>query len=80
MPVPERLRQLSETISHPDLTGAGETKTRDGRWALLAVLRKGAPASSAGEIEKMAGGFPVVFCEDSGNIAEARPAYPSEGE
>jgi len=80
MAVPETLRNLSETISHPALKQVGETKTRDGRWALLATVRQGTPPSVREKIEEMAGEFPVVFEEEPEHLPVARPAYPEQGE
>ena len=80
MAVPELLRHLSENISHPALTQVGETKTRDGQWALLATVRRGTPRSVLEQIEKMAGDFPVIFEEESDRLPVARPAYPEQGE
>ena len=80
MPVPQSLRDISETISHPALTQVGETKTQDGRWALLATVRRGTPRSDLQRIEEMAGDFPVVFEEESDRLPIARPAYPEQGE
>jgi len=80
MAVPGSLRTLSESISHPALKQVGETKTSDGRWALLATVRRGTPPSDLEQIEKMAGEFPVVFEEESDRLPVARPAYPKQGE
>jgi hypothetical protein len=80
MAVPELLRELSENISHPALKQVGETKTRDGKWALLAVVRQGTPSSVLEKIREMAGDFPVVFEEDPDLLPIARPAYPEKGE
>ena len=49
MAVPELLRDLSDHISHPALKQVGETKTPDGRWALLATVRRG---TSRSDLEK----------------------------
>lgn len=80
MAVPESLRDISETISHPALTQVGETKTRDGQWALLATVRRGTPGSVLEKIKEMAGEFPVIFEEESDRLPVARPAYPERGE
>ena len=80
MAVPELLRDLSENISHPALKQVGETKTRDGKWALLAIVRHGTPRSVLEKIEEMAGDFPVIFEEESEQLPVARPAYPEKGE
>jgi hypothetical protein len=80
MAAPKLLRQITETISHPALTQSGETKTSDGRWALLARIRQGTPPSVLEEIERMAEGFPVVFEEEADHLPVARPAYPAQGE
>jgi hypothetical protein len=80
MAVPDLLRDLSENISHPALKQVGETKTKDGRWALLATVRQGTPRSDLEKIEEMAGEFPVIFEEESDRLPVARPAYPDQGE
>jgi hypothetical protein len=80
MGVPELLRELSETISHPALTQVGETRTRDGHWALLATVRRGTPQSDLEKIQELAGEFPVVFEEESDRFPVARPAYPEQEE
>ena len=80
MAAPELLRDLTETISHPALKQVGETKTQDGQWALLAVVRHGTPPSDLDQIKEMAGDFPVVFEEEDDRIPIARPAYPEQGE
>ena len=80
MAVPQSLRELCETISHPALSQVGETKTRGGQWALLAIVRRGTPSSDLEQIERMAGEFPVVFEEESDRVPIARPAYPEQGE
>jgi hypothetical protein len=80
MAVPESLRDLSETISHPALKQVGETKTPDGQWALLAVVRHATPPSDLEKIKEMAGNFPVIFEEEPDSLPIARPAYPEQGE
>ena len=80
MAVPELLRDLSENISHPALKQVGETKTRDGKWALLATVRRGTPRAVLEKIEEMAGEFPVIFEEEPDRLPVARPAYPDQGE
>ncbi|HYY56585.1 MAG TPA: hypothetical protein VE842_04580 [Pyrinomonadaceae bacterium] len=80
MPVPKLLRQITESIKHPALIQVGETKTDDGRWALLAVVQKGTPQSVLREIMRLAGDFPVVFEEKADRETIARPAYPERGE
>jgi len=80
MAVPELLRHVSENISHPALKQVGETKTPDGRWALLATVRQGTSRSDLEKIEDMAGEFPVIFEEESDRLPVARPAYPDQGE
>jgi hypothetical protein len=80
MAVPELLRHLSDTISHPALTQVGETKTRDGQWALLATVRRGTSRPVLEQIKNMAGDFPVIFEEEAESLPVARPAYPEQGE
>lgn len=80
MATPELLRRITETISHPALVEVGESKTSDGRWALLAIVRRKTQPAELKEIEEMAGGFPVIFEEESGYLPIARPAYPEQGE
>ncbi|HEV2761847.1 MAG TPA: hypothetical protein VGV38_02540 [Pyrinomonadaceae bacterium] len=79
MPVPDLLRKLTESISHPALVQTGETKTADGRWALLAVVRRDTPPAVLEEIAELAGDFPIVF-ENAEREFCARPAYPERGE
>lgn len=80
MPVPNLLRKITESLSHPALVQTGETKTADGRWALLAVVQSGTPPAILKEIAELAGDFPIVFEEHSEREFCARPAYPARGE
>jgi hypothetical protein len=76
---PAALWELSRTIDHPDVVSAGLTTTRDGAWALYVVARRGAGTPIA-EIERAAGGYPVVYERAPDELPVARPAYPDRGE
>jgi len=74
---PARLRELSETLQHPDVANVGLTTTSSGDWALLVRVRPG--SGPIPDVERQAGGHPVIY-EQAGPIPVARPAYPERGE
>ena len=75
---PELLRAV-DSLAHPNLSNVGLTTTRDGRWALLARVKRGGSAPIA-EVEAAAGGHPVVYEPEPDELPVARPAYPLLGE
>jgi hypothetical protein len=78
MPVPDELIKISEeALRHPEVTKAGITKTTEGRYALLATVRKRASTPVA-EIEEIAKGFPVIYREEEDVPPVAWPARPGQ--
>ena len=78
MSAPDELIQIARNLRHPDVTQSGVTKL-GGAWALRAVVRKDA-ITPLEEVERQAGGFPVVYCIEPESPPVARPAFPLEGE
>lgn len=79
MAAPKSLIDISERFEHPCVAQTGVTLTADGRWALYVQLRKGT-RQPVPDVERLAGGFPVVYDEEPETLPVARPAYPSRGE
>jgi hypothetical protein len=78
MPAPEELIRVSEeAMKHPDVSKVGITKTPDGRYALLATVRKLTPTPVT-EIERIADGFPVIYREEEDRLPVAWPARPGQ--
>lgn len=76
---PEDLRALVATLRHPNLARVGLTTTREGRWALMAWVRRGVPVPIP-EVEAQAKGHPVVYQTEPKAPPVARPAFPGRGE
>ena len=66
-------------LHHPAVIRSGVTTTKEGDWAILAVVEKNTPVPIH-EVETECLGFPVIYQEDSGRMPVARPAYPGLGE
>ena len=79
MPVPKALLEACEKVRDSAVTQTGVTITEDGRWALLAQVRRGT-RTPLKEVEQMAGEFPVVYEEEPETLQVARPAFPRRGE
>lgn len=74
---PERLLALADGLRDPQVVQAGVTTTADGRWALYLTVPSDCDVPIA-RIERMAGGFPVVYEADRSPV-HAGPAYPRRG-
>ena len=78
MSAPPELIQIARNLRHPAVSQSGVTKLNDA-WALLAVVRKDA-VTPLEEVERQAGGFPVVYRIEPESPPVARPAFPLKGE
>ena len=76
---PSQLVELARTMHHPDVIRFGVTTTKEGRWALMAVIKPRVKVPIT-DVEKRASKFGVVYLDDSGRMPLARPAYPALGE
>jgi hypothetical protein len=80
MPAPDELLRIADAaIKHSEISKVGITKTPDGRYALLATVRKHTSTPVA-DIEKMAGEYPVVYREEEDRVPVAWPARPGDAE
>ena len=71
--------EACEKVRDSAVTQTGVTITADGRWALLAQVRRGTQTPLK-KVEQIAGEFPVVYEEEPGTLQIARPAFPRRGE
>ena len=78
-PKPQKLAQIADSLTHPDVTRVGLTTTTDGRWALMVRVRPSTQIPIR-EIEEAANGYPVVYQDEPDELPIARPAYPASGE
>ena len=76
---PPGLLERAGAIHSKKLAFSGVTATADGRWAVLLQVKRG-EALAPDEAKALAGPFPVVVQEDSGEEQIARPAFPARGE
>lgn len=73
------LLEWAGAIHSNKLAFSGVTATDDGQWAVLLQVKRG-EALAPHEARALAGPFPVVVQEDSGEEQVARPAFPARGE
>jgi hypothetical protein len=76
---PPGLLQRAEAIHSQKLAYSGVTATEEGHWAVLLQVKRG-EVLDPDEARALAGPFPVVVQEDSGEEQVARPAFPGRGE
>lgn len=78
-PKPQRLAEIADSLSHPDVTRVGLTTTTDGRWALMVRVKPGTQIPIR-EVEQVSSGYPVIYQDEPEEPPVARPAYPGLGE
>ncbi len=76
---PARLAELAGSIRDPLIRQCGVTTTADGRWALYVTV-PGDATVPIPNVERQAGGFPVVYEAEPDEPPRAGPAYPAGGQ
>ena len=73
---PERLIELADSVRDPLVVQSGVTTTADGRWALYVTVPADAPVPIP-NVERQAGGYPVVYEAEPAEPVRAGPSQPN---
>jgi hypothetical protein len=72
---PDELLAVADRVHDPLVRQSGITTTTDGRWALYVTV-PGDTKVPIENVERQAGGFPVVYQAEPKEPPRAGPAYP----